>query len=277
MTQSASNQSQIPDVLVHAGFHKTGTSSLQSFLTENREALNGHFQFFGKADFVGLGARARRYGQRPYPWRMRHFRRGLRKFLATLPDDRRIVLSRETFSGIMPGHRRLLGPVRSYRPAAANLAQVIAAELRFRYGAEVKIAFLYTLRDRPSWLRSVYGHILRSIRLRLDFAAFKHQISGPDLEQECASIRSRLGGIPVLETWLADHEHDPFGPAQKVLDIMGVDAITQAGLSPVGRKNPGHTDVILEEFLTLNRAIRNKTALRSAKEAILARERTSDD
>ncbi|MFT6684656.1 MAG: hypothetical protein ACJAQV_001833, partial [Loktanella salsilacus] len=49
-------------VIVHPGFHKTGTSSLQSWLGQNRRALKPYLSFYGKADFLTAGSAARIYG-----------------------------------------------------------------------------------------------------------------------------------------------------------------------------------------------------------------------
>ena len=270
------NPAETPDILVHAGFHKTGTSTLQTFLQVNRKALEMYFFSYGKTDFAGVGARDRRYGQRPYPWRLRHFCRGLRAFLQTIPDGQRIVLSRETFSGIMPGHQRLFGTVRSYSRAAPALSQAIMAEPRHRFGPAVKVKFLYTTRDRASWLRSVYGHLLRSIRVREDFRRFTDNFSKEPLSEEADQVRAALGGIPVHNAPLEKYSRAAAGPATCVLDIMGVPPNLYSELKQVGRVNPGDRLQVSEEFLALNRKLRNKQTLKAAKEEILARERKSN-
>ena len=73
-------------VIVHAGFYKTGTTSLQAYLARHRAALAPWFDYYGQADFEQAGAEARIYGQRPFPWRKARFRAALRRFLAGIPD-----------------------------------------------------------------------------------------------------------------------------------------------------------------------------------------------
>ena len=58
-------------VIVHAGFYKTGTTSLQKYLARNRRALKPVFDFYGQDDFKSAGARARTYAQRPFFWWLR--------------------------------------------------------------------------------------------------------------------------------------------------------------------------------------------------------------
>ena len=270
-------------VVVHPGFHKTGTSSLQSWLGQNRRALKPYLSFYGKADFMAAGSAARIYGQKPYPWRLRAFRRSFDRFLAKIPDAPVIVLSRETFSGSMPGHRRFPNRlIRDYRGVAVPLGHQIVAALRARFGPEVRITFLYTLREREGWIRSVYGHLLRSIHLREDFATFRARF--PDLmdpRAEAEAIAKALG-VDAHVVALEDVGQHREGPARAVLDLLGVPQRVRDRLPPATRANTGQTPAMEAEFLAMNRASRDKAALKAAKDAMLrdaraAAEETADD
>ncbi len=112
-------------VIVHAGFHKTGTTSLQDFLYQNKSSLAPYMAYYGKMDFLDAGTQARIYAQRPFPHRLIKFRYAFRAFLENIPDHSMIVLSRETFSGGMPGHHTLSGRLMtSYQRPAKRLAKV---------------------------------------------------------------------------------------------------------------------------------------------------------
>ena len=264
-------------VVVHPGFHKTGTSSLQSWLGQNRRALKPYLSFYGKADFLSAGSAARTYGQKPYPWRLRAFRRSFDRFLVKIPDAPVIVLSRETFSGSMPGHRRFPGRlIRNYRDVAVPLGRQIIAALQTRFGAEVQITFLYTLRDRESWIRSVYGHLLRSIHLREDYDTFRARF--PDLidpRAEAEAIAKALG-VAAHFVKLEDVGHRREGPASAVLDLLGVPQDVRDRLPAATRANSGQTLALEAEFLAMNRASRDKAALKAAKDAMLKTARIAD-
>ena len=264
-------------VIVHPGFHKTGTSSLQSWLGQNRRALKPYLSFYGKADFLTAGSAARIYGQKPYPWRLRAFRRSLDRFLGKIPDAPVIVLSRETFSGSMPGHRRFPGRLISgYRSVAVPLGQQIIAALQARFGADVQITFLYTLRDRESWIRSVYGHLLRSIHLRDDYDTFRARFPKLiDPRAEAEAIAKALG-VTAHFVDLADVGHLPEGPAAAVLDLLGVPQAVRNALPPASRANTGQTQALEAEFLRMNRGSRDKAALKSAKDAMLKAAKDAD-
>lgn len=255
-------------VIVHAGYHKTGTTTLQNFLRDNSTALAPYLRYYGKSDFLAAGAHARIYAQRPFPWRLWRFRRSLRRFLATVAPGGTIVLSRETFSGGMPGHRRLGGAlITSYGEPAARLARVIIAELRQRFGQDTEITFFYTTRDREDWIRSVYGHLLRSIRLRDDFDTFRGRF--PDLNgpaAEAAVMARTLAPIPVETAALEDYKTHREGPAAALLDLLNIPADLRATLKPARRANPGQGAELLDGFLALNRSDKPKSMLRQLKE-----------
>ncbi len=258
-------------VIVHAGYHKTGTTSLQNFMRDNKGLLAPYLRYYGKNDFRQAGAHARIYAQKPFPWRLRRFRISLRRFLADLPEGGTIVLSRETFSGGMPGHRKFGGALMtSYYQPALRLAGVITGELRRRFGQDVDITFFYTTREREAWIASVHGHLLRSIRLRDDFATFRARfpaLASP--AEEARRMAGALAPVPVvtaaLEDW-ADHKH---GPAEALLDLAGVPGEVRAGLKPARRANSGQSEALREAFLALNRRGGSRAALKAAKEKLL--------
>ena len=258
-------------MIVHAGFHKTGTSSLQSWLGENRAALRPHLRFYGKANFLQAGSAARIYGQKPFPWRLRAFRRSFDRFLAGIDDDPVIVLSRETFSGAMPGHRRLLGrTVTDYAPAAIPLGREICAALRARFGADVRIDWLFTLREREAWIRSVYGHLLRSIHLREEFGTFRARFPGlTDLDEEARRIGAALPVDAIHTRWLEEMSDTHEGPAAAVLDLLDVPHSLRRALPAARRANTGQSAEMEAEFLAMNRVSRDKRDLKRRKDAML--------
>lgn len=257
-------------VIIHPGFHKTGTSSLQDWLGRHRNALKPHLSYYGKSDFPQAGTAARIYGQKPYPWRLWAFRRAFDSFLSRVPDVPVIVLSRETFSGAMPGHRRMTGRLTtSYRRTAIPLGRQIIAGLRHRFGPEVEITFLYTLRARESWIRSVYGHLLRSIHLPCDYDTFRAQFGDlMDPRREAEAIATALGVAAHLVD-LDDVGVRREGPAAAVLDLLDVPQSVRDALPPATQANIGQTTALEAAFLAMNRSSRDKAALKRQKDAML--------
>ncbi len=258
-------------VIVHPGFHKTGTSSLQSYMAKNADVLKPYVTFYGKAAFLQAGSAARIYGQKPYPWRRRGFRRLLDQFLDSIPDDPVIVLSRETFSGAMPGHRRLFGRlVTGYQRAAVPLGLEIVASLRQRFGPEVQIEYLYTLRARESWIRSIYGHLLRSIHLRDDYTAFRQRFPRlRDPLEEARVIAEKLPLDAVHYAHLEDCGAHREGPASALLDVLNIPQEVRAGLPAAARANVGQSPDLEAAFLIMNRKSDDKIALKREKDRML--------
>lgn len=260
-------------VIVHAGYHKCGTTSLQDFLKANKSALKPCFDVYGKTDFLAAGAHARIYSQRPYRWRLWRFRRSLRRFLNSIEAAETIILTRETFSGGMSGHRRLTGRIMTgYFSPSKPLSGVIISELRRRFGPDTEIIFAYSTRQKESWIKSVHGHLLRSIRLKDDFTKFRARF--PDLlspQEEAAQMAQHLAPVKTVTFALEDYAKHPEGPAAGLLDYLGVPQSIRKMLKPAKRANSGQSGAARAEFLALNRSTKNKAALKRAKSDLSSR------
>lgn len=259
-------------VIVHAGFHKTGTSSLQDYLGQHWDALRPWFTYYGQGDALhGSAVAGRIYAKKPFPWRKRAFRRALRADLAALPDAETLVLSREHYSGVMPGHRDWRGRViPNFRRAAKPLARVMISELRHRFGRDVEITFLYTTRDKDDWIRSVHGHLLRVIKLTDDFDTFRARF--PRLKspaEEAEIMRRALAPVPVVTAALEDWSTHHAGPAGVVLAMAGMPEDAQVNLPPARPTNQGKSAETRDALLDLNRQDLSKPRLRAAKNRLL--------
>jgi len=261
-------------VLVHAGFHKTGTTSLQNVLGRNRKVLSPHFSYYGKTDFLQAGAKARMYGQRRFVWRRIAFRRSFRRFLLTVPADRVIVLSRETFSGAMPGHRDIFGrTLTDQTETSCQLAQEIVAALYRRFGRDTEIEFLYTTREHSDWISSVHGHLLRSIRITENHAEFQHKLAKTPAPATVAqAVAKRIAPVPVHIARLEDYADQPEGPAAAIFDLLNVPNATRDLIRTTGPKNVGPSASTRAALLELNKGNHGKDQLKELKESMSKRD-----
>ncbi|CUH67920.1 hypothetical protein TG4357_03284 [Thalassovita gelatinovora] len=266
-------------VIVHAGFHKTGTTSLQQHLIRLRKPLKPFMTYYGKNDFIAAGTHARKYAQKPFWHRRIMFRRAFRRFLAGIPADPVIFISRETLAGTMPGHRDWRGRViHDYAHSAVPIGREIIRELRRRFGPDVEVEFLLTTRAADKWLRSVYGHLLRSIHLTESYEDFLAQFMGlPNPTAEAHRIANGLRPCKTHIIALENYTGHRHGPAGMVLDLIGVPEAVQDTLPAAKRENVGQTKQLEAEFLALNRSGKPKAALRKSKEKMIDNHRQTLD
>ena len=263
-----------PRIIVHAGFHKTGTTSLQSFLRANREALAPHARIYLGDRLGALRRQGRIYGERPLPWRRRAFRRGLAEFLASIPDSPVILISRESLSGAMPGALRFGRPITRYAPHSARLARDLVAGCRARFGAGAQVALLYTTRAPETLLPSLWAHQLRTKRLTLDFDTFAAQFGpGFDLKAEAALIARAVAPVPVHVRALEEVADDRLGPGRIACDLLGLSEAERAALVPPPDRHRGASTALQQRFLEMNRNPTSLPRLRAEKERLWKAER----
>ncbi|KMW60530.1 hypothetical protein AIOL_000686 [Candidatus Rhodobacter oscarellae] len=254
-------------VIIHAGFHKTGTTSLQSFLKANRARLAPHAAIYMGQQLGEARRLGRIYGERPLPWRRWAFRRGLTAFLNDVPDAPVILISRESLSGAMLGASRFGRPATRYAPVAIRLAKEILGAVRGRFGSEAQVEFLYTIRERDNFLRSVWGHQLRTKPLTEDLATFTARFAdGFDLRREAEKIAKAVAPAQTHIRALEETSGDALGPGRFVLDLLG---LAEDGMFvPPPDRHAGASDALCAELLELNRSRPAGSALRQKKEAL---------
>lgn len=260
-----------PLILVHAGFHKTGTSTLQACLHANRALLAPHLRLILRADMVPVAraARALAQGRWALPRRLR-LRRALARLLDGVDpaDPRPLLISYEGLSGTVPG----FGRVRGYDRAPMMAAEVRRA-LIHRFGPDAPIAFLYTTRAADAWRRSAYAHLVQYQRVTQDFTGFRAGLApgAPDFDGTLAAIGRAVAPAPVHGAALEDLMRRPLGPAEAVLDLLDLPEALRATLSPMPPQNRGTDQGTIARHLELNRTIADRQALRRAKNHPLTR------
>ena len=83
-----------------------------------------------------------------------------------------------------------------------------------------------------------------------------------------------LAPIRVLTAAMEDHVKKPESTAAPLLDLLDIPAKKRAALKPARHANKGQSKHLRDRFLMLNRSIRNKPALKVAKDEQLDMERT---
>ncbi len=258
---------EVKKIIVHMGFHKTGTSSLQSYLRRYKNELKPYADIYLHEDFGHLGETGRAYARFTTIVRRLLFRRSLRNFLASIPNAETLVMSRETFCGIMPGHRRFecFGIYR-VNPVAKILAREMVHGLRNRFGYEPEIILLYTTRDRDEWIQSAWGHVVRSIRMTLNKDQFAAKLKNvKSLEKEVKKIQEYVNGAVVISASLGELKKHPLGPANAVVSLLDLPSNWAEKYPMKTVNNVGYTSELQQRFLEMNRNIKDKKILVSEK------------
>lgn len=242
-------------VLLHLGFHKTGTTAAQSFLFENRELIWPHHALVlpYRTRKSGLSEAATHYSVYGTPGAMADFSDQMRAFLKTLEFGHRrgLILSEENFSGLRPSRNAAIG-----YDAAPDIAACLVSLIQDRFASRgADITVYLSLRQRSSWLRSLWAHDLQRTRLVQDFHTYSarlDQIQSPDMA--AAAIRDRLEDVNVQTAWLEDLQTRKFGPGGPFADFLDLPSTQAAQLVGPSRVNPRLPENALAEMLEMNRS-----------------------
>ena len=157
-------------VFLHAGFHKTATTSIQRLLRANAHLAPEGYGFYTRRNcpvLDTLNPWLRAHHQLPCKVTRAQLRSrlaGLRAWIAAQGCEV-AVISYENLLGPLPDQRAHTGV---YRSGNAHLKLIAEA---FR---DDDPEFFFSTRDTDSWIRSLHGHRLRSRGMRMshkDFAA----------------------------------------------------------------------------------------------------------
>lgn len=253
-------------LVVHAGFHKTGTTSIQRTLDANRDRLAPAFRVLLKADMSGLTEAARAYSRTLDEVEWALFRYEAARVLAELDatDPRPVVMSSEDLSGHMP-FRHGLPDYGAAPRLMAGLAEVAAEVL-----GPVDIAFLFTTRAAAPWVKSCYAQHIRATRLTdgpEDYAA--RAMPHADLDAMADRIAEAVAPRPVHRAALEDIGGGPLGPLDALLDLAGAEPELRAKLTPLPPANRAAPPDVLDQLLALNRSGRDRGDVSAEKKALL--------
>ena len=225
-------------IVLHIGFHKTGTSTVQQLLRTNRALLKPHLAMRLKPQMTDLLHATRGYST--------------------------LVLSAEELSGHMPGR----GALADYS-AAPELARIYV-EWAQRYFPACEVVIYASTRDPENWLRSAYGEHVKSSSMTLDFTDFVARYGlAADLDGVVDDIAAAVPAR-VFRARLEAAQTQRLGPAQPLLDLCNVPPETMARIMPPPVANPALDQDVLLALLDANRTYTDRDARKAAKHAILA-------
>jgi hypothetical protein len=253
-------------ILIHAGFHKTGTTHLQQTLRANRAALRPDIRLVLRPGMTALCESARAYSKSREDYDLGLVKYETAQLIERLDAEEAttIILSSEDLSGHMPGRHGLHG-----YGAAPDLMRALSVAFKAA-SPDDTVEFFFTTRTPEPWLRSCYAQHLRASRMVWDEEDYlKRMVSSADHGAAFDLIRPEIAGHTLTIAALEDHRDDPLGLAGAVLDHLGFDAARRAALTPSDTRNAALSDTLQTELLALNRSDLGTPELRRAKRALI--------
>ena len=253
-------------IIIHAGFHKTGTTSLQQNLRANRAVLRPDIRLVLRPGMTALCESARAYSRSREDYDL-----GLVKYEAALLVEKlqnetasTIIISSEDLSGHMPGRHRLHG----YGAAPHLMGAMVMA---FKTAApDDAITFFFTTRTREAWLRSCYVQHLRAARMIWDEADYmKRMKTSADFAAIIDQIKREVPECEVLTTSLEEHTARPLGIAEALLGFLALDEKRRAAMVPSALRTSALPADIQAQLLALNRSDLDTAELKKAKRALI--------
>ena len=253
-------------IVIHAGFHKTGTTSVQAMLRANAKHLSPHIRVFLKDDFQDLTVTARNFSIKPTEKTLRKVSKATAAFFSTLDqtDPRPILMSSEDLSGHMPGRHGL----ECYDSSGLVMKAISDAAVK-HFGPDVDLTFFFSTRGRASWLRSTWWQNLRSTRLTQDLAAYTAQFdTARYLDDILQEIAADVAPFKVVSEPLEQSSQKPLGPLSPLLDLVAVKDLDHEKLQSLPPENVQPDAGIDRVFLALNQSALPDKDIQDAKRSI---------
>lgn len=238
-------------ILLHPGFHRTGTSSMQHFLWLNRDKLAPYLTVRLTRHFKSVARLCTRYAATQNPLDLTDMIGELDTAFAQepVPSNRNLLISSEMFCGEIPGQ----GDVSTY-DAAPTLITYMTGYLQERFpNADIKV--ILTTRDADDWLFSAYRHVLRRSRMTLTREDFADKYrDAADFDAILQNIAEAIDPLEVLYLPLEHALQNPLGPGAGLLDQVAIPDDVRDTLKPVGIGAKGAEPHLWGQFLAMNRA-----------------------
>lgn len=253
--------------LLHLGFHKTGTTSMQGFLRRNQAVLYRHAAVLLPEQTSELSR---------WVWRLHMLNdddvkqviaEEIAGLLAGLDlDGRDLIVSDENLLGPMPR----ASDVDPY-PHAAALLDLWCLALR-TLPHPMRPTLLLTTRGTPDWATSIHAHLARklsAVRLTEHRDSFVPRLAAHGFDPTITGLRLALPDLDIRLHDMADLAAAPCGLAQPFVDFLPLSVAERAELQPTIHENRAPVPEITDRLIALNRSDLDDEALWDAKRAML--------
>ncbi|PTV93774.1 hypothetical protein C8J27_11255 [Rhodobacter aestuarii] len=255
-------------VFLHPGFHKTGTTSAQAFLHENRELIWPRAALVLPKRIRDVSQACFDYAETLGAFELREITRAMRAFLADMPlnPNRRMLISAENLLGRMP-----LGLRDTAYPGAVNILSALIDGFA-GLGWPVEVTLYLSTRERTGWVESIWAHQARKTTgkpFTRDLDDFRAAMAPVSLEAQLAEIRAGLPDVALVTHDVASFNAMRFGAGQPFVDFLNLPNHIQDQFVTVERNNVAPPMAVSERFIALNRSGLAREERTAAKRAVL--------
>ena len=258
-------------IILHPGFHRTGTSSIHEFLWTNRVALTPHVGVVLPGALEEAVRLCTGYSRDRNPLRLADLVDVLDRVLAEAglaPEtlgERHLILSAAGLAGQMPGGNG----VTDYAAVPITCA-FLTGYLAERYpGAEVRV--LLTTRRTEEWLASIWRHQVVHQRQAQGWPAFGRELR--QVVRFAPLIKDISEAVAPAKVWTLPLEQATThakGPGGAVIELLGLPDSVTAGLIPAPPVNKGPEARLVNACLRLNQSDLPLQEVRNRKAALLS-------
>lgn len=260
-------------IVVHAGFHKTGTTTVQNTLRANARLLKPHLRVFLRQEMRAVCESARIWSVSRNAEDMARFRNEAELLAASwnANDPRPILLASEDLAGRMPGRRKLT----KYDAVPTLMRGLVKTITQVHPDADLQLYF--STRAAAPWLASCHAQHLRAIRMVMDGEAYAETYrASANLDAVIQAVTDAISPVLVSQCALETSSPRRLGPLAPLLDLLDIPAATRAQLLQQAAANPRYGPSILQALLDANRKYSDPDLLKAAKRAILSAAQNRD-
>nr|WP_162623793.1 hypothetical protein [Paracoccus saliphilus] len=235
-------------VFIHAGFRKTGTTTVQSLLEDNQRIFSSEIGIITRNTSPNTNAlhlAGRDYAKKESAQtsaRLRYAARDIDKEIRKMPQSR-IIISEENMIGLS-----IVCPGGDIFDVAARSLSIIKNELSGH-----KLVFIFSTRHRTSWLRSCYNQDVKVHKFTGEYSEWL-SINGicRNWDEGHAAIEATLQQPIIFYPMEEDLSEDRF-LGQKLLETVGINSKTMHIVEKPILKNASLNDVELEFMREINK------------------------
>lgn len=254
-------------IVVHSGFHMTGTSAVQAVLRANRKTLMPALALRLKGQMKDVTRAAHNYTTHATDDALHHVSRSFDTLLSGLPEmsRRTLLLSADDLAGAMPG----VGSLATYS-AVPVLMYLFWQRAQVAF-PDAPVAFCFTTCSAERWQRAIWAEHVITSRITEDYGAFCAAYpQAPDLARIVQDVTRRVPA-PVHSFALEKWEASPLGLADAILDLCTMPDVLRSKLMPQPTQNIEIDDNTLAALLHINRTQADAATRKAAKAALLGK------